>query len=124
MTIDDPQVVDFSSFDEQSLELRLLIADHLPWHENGREHLLALLEKLNVYVAYIESGQVFESHPRARSDRIVIGLCCLHAPTVGTLPALQSLVAQCEKSGLRLEVLIGEDQEPLNVHTGDTLTDA
>ena len=46
------------------------------------EHLLLLQEKLNSYLAFIESGEIYESYPRAMGRQLVIDLVLKHSPSV------------------------------------------
>ena len=57
VTISDTDRIDIIATRPGSAEVRLIIADHLDWaHVN--DHALQLQEKINVYLAFIESGQV------------------------------------------------------------------
>ena len=49
------------SKDDKS-KLTLLLADGMDWHDETK-HLLLLQEKLNNYIAYIESKQYLEKYP-------------------------------------------------------------
>jgi hypothetical protein len=58
-TIEDSNVVDFVGTDTSHDGITLAISDHLDW-EREDEHLLLLQEKINRYLSFIESGEVFE----------------------------------------------------------------
>ncbi len=47
-------------------KVALMIADHLDW-ENELEHLILLQYKINTYISFIESGQVYDAYPDAKS---------------------------------------------------------
>lgn len=75
MTIEDLDVVDTIGLHPTTGEVGLMIIDHLEWAEDGRsnkEHLYLLREKVNTYVAFIESGEIYESYPEARGKEPVI----------------------------------------------------
>lgn len=63
--------------------LRLVISDHPPWDE-GDDHLRILQEKINTYIAFVESGQVFRiGDPNITRDSVMrIEVVMRHAPTV------------------------------------------
>lgn len=62
-------------------KVALMIADHLDW-ENELEHLTLLQEKLNAYISFIESGQVYSVYPEAKSvDGFIFDLRCKFPPT-------------------------------------------
>ena len=71
MTVEEPGKIDFTAFDPQSGEMCLVISDHLDWTEQG-EHLLLLQSKLNSYLAFIESGEIYTKVPKASGRKIVI----------------------------------------------------
>jgi hypothetical protein len=54
MTIEDARIVDFIGVDPVTGHVVLTITDHLPWDSD--EHVLLLQDKLNRYLAFVESG--------------------------------------------------------------------
>lgn len=75
MTIDQTGVIDFVTRDPVSGKLGLVISDHLSWEEDEDEHLWLLQEKLNSYLAFIETGQihkVYEGIPHPEDCAITI----------------------------------------------------
>jgi hypothetical protein len=73
MALDRPYVIDAIGIEEGTGCAVLTIADSWDWEDEG-PHLLALQAKLNSYFEFIESGQVWESHPGARGRELVIEL--------------------------------------------------
>jgi hypothetical protein len=73
VTVENPQVVDFISTDTGTDVIVLTIADHLPWDE-VHEHLLALQQKLNTYLSFIESGELLAVRPEAAGRKVRIAL--------------------------------------------------
>jgi hypothetical protein len=74
MSILETKVVDICAVPKAEPDkVILVIADHLGWEkaEEG-EHLLMLQEKINTYIAFYESGEVFESLPSAEGKAPVI----------------------------------------------------
>ena len=59
VTVQQTNVVDWLGIEKQTGHVLLTVLDDLDWVNEG-EHLLALQEKLNTYLAFIESGEVFE----------------------------------------------------------------
>jgi hypothetical protein len=72
MTVEDAGKIDFTAFKPDGDEMLLVISDHLGWDEFGGEHLLALQEKLNSYLAFIETGQLYRDVPKAVGRKIII----------------------------------------------------
>jgi hypothetical protein len=71
MTVEESAKIDFAAIEPQSDEMRLIISDHLDWTDEG-EHLLLLQSKLNTYLAFIESGEIYAKLPKAVGLKIVI----------------------------------------------------
>lgn len=73
MTIQDTGVIDFITTEKSTGDLKLTISDHLEWDEDN-EHLYLLQEKINAYLRYIESGEIYEERPDAKNQNIVINI--------------------------------------------------
>ena len=71
MTVEDIDTVDRLTFNRKNGDVRLVISDHLDWDENEGEHLLALQGKLNTYLEFVESGQLYAKYPRAAGKKII-----------------------------------------------------
>jgi hypothetical protein len=65
MSVDQKDVVDALSRSHDGSEVTLTISDHLDWSQ-PLEHVFTLQEKINSYLAFIESGQVLETFPDAK----------------------------------------------------------
>lgn len=83
MSILQQSTIDFASIDKASGELWLTISDHLPWGDDESAHLILLQGKLNAYLRFIESGEVFKKMPDAKGRHVVINL-------VGKFPLSQT----------------------------------
>lgn len=93
MSVDDSRTVDAIGVDKTTDEAVLTVTDHREW--NDSEHLSLLQEKLNAYLAFIESGEVFKSYPAARGRSIRIDIVCKFEPNEiggGFLSRAQSVV--------------------------------
>jgi hypothetical protein len=71
MTVEDIDKIDRLGIDRKTGDMRLLISDHLDWNENEGEHLLVLQQKLNNYLEFVESGQLYTKYPRAAGKKII-----------------------------------------------------
>jgi hypothetical protein len=75
MAIDQTNVVDSIGFDPNKDEAQLIITDHLGWAEGEREdkeHLYLLQEKINSYLRFIESGEIYSAYPKAEGKTLLI----------------------------------------------------
>ncbi|WP_247362343.1 DUF6572 domain-containing protein [Ralstonia pseudosolanacearum] len=75
MSIVDSNVIDMIGIPSDDLSLVVMgISDHLDWGDDTQEHLLLLQEKINCYLRFFESGEVYDAFPSARGKRFVIEL--------------------------------------------------
>ncbi len=70
MSVSDKNKIDAISINPSD-EVILSIADHLDW-ENINDHINELQDKLNIYIQFVESGQIFDDYPKSINRKIVI----------------------------------------------------
>jgi hypothetical protein len=63
MTVEQHNIVDFIHVEPEGSAV-LTVSDHLLW-DDVNEHLYCLQEKLNTYLAFIESGEIYSKWPKA-----------------------------------------------------------
>ena len=78
MPVDNPGVIDAIGIDKSTGEVVLTIADALPWDDCG-SHMLALQEKINRYIGFIEQ-ELPDAYPQSRGRSIRIDVICRFAP--------------------------------------------
>jgi hypothetical protein len=59
MTVSQTRIIDWLGVEKDTGDISLTIIDDLDWTAEHR-HLALLQEKLNTYLAFIESGEVFD----------------------------------------------------------------
>jgi hypothetical protein len=101
VSIDQLDVVDAVGVESASGKLILSIADHLSWEEE-EEHLLALKNKLNAYLAYIESGQLFEAYPDSRGRVVLIDVVAKFSPSAAAETFLRQAAVTLREAGYEL----------------------
>jgi hypothetical protein len=75
MAIDQTNVVDSIGIEPNKDEAHLIISDHFDWgrdDQTEKEHMYLLQEKINTYLRFIESGEIYAAYPKARGRRPVI----------------------------------------------------
>jgi hypothetical protein len=75
MPVTDPKTIDMWGIPKwDNNKIILGIADHLEWGDKTEqgEHLLVLQEKINNYIAFIESGEIYTEIPGALGKSSVI----------------------------------------------------
>jgi hypothetical protein len=80
MTIEQENVIDIIGVNEEKKYISLVISDHLECDDKN-EKLLLLQSKINSYLAYIESGDIYEQHPDSKGFDVHIVLTCMHEPS-------------------------------------------
>lgn len=110
MSIEQTNVVDFIGIEESTGRVVLTISDHLPWDDD--EHFPLLQEKLNRYLAFIESGEIHESYPEASGRMPVIDLVLKHRPGEEVVRLLELAKEQIEGGDIefRYGALMGEER--------------
>ena len=71
MSIEDKNIIDSIGINKEAGVVTLAISDHLDWN-NEIDHLLMLQEKINTYLRFLESSEVYESYPQAKGKRFEI----------------------------------------------------
>lgn len=71
LNIEKTNVLDAIAYDEENSKLIMLLSDGMDWHDEAK-HLLLLQDKLNHYIAYIESEQYLKSYPKPEQIEIQI----------------------------------------------------
>lgn len=70
MSITELEKIDFISIDPEGI-VRLTISDHLDWKDE-EFHLRILQDKINRYLEFIESRQIYEKYPDAQGKELRI----------------------------------------------------
>jgi len=96
MSIEQVGVVDAIGVDKETGQVFLTISDHLEWSD---EHLLLLQEKLNLYIGFVESGELLEVYPDSEGREVVINVICKYPPDVRGKDFLNRVAAVVEQVG-------------------------
>lgn len=71
MTVEQTQIVDAIGVETATGLAVLTISDHLSWHDDVA-HLETLQAKLNAYLAFLESGEVYRAYPASEGRKFRI----------------------------------------------------
>lgn len=112
MAIDNRDVVDAIAVDSKNNALRLLLADHLKWEADGfslseEEHLKLLREKVNAYLAFLETKQYSPQFPDKNFKLFVIECHFKYRITENCQKLLQVIQNKVAAYGIRFEIHIG-----------------
>ena len=115
MTIEQEKAIDLINTNEEKGYVILTISDHLEWDEVG-EKLLVLKNKINPYLAFIESDKILENHPEAKYKTIVIRLVSLEAPKEEGNKFIKIATLIIEEAGFKFESVV-YDEKQLTSHS-------
>jgi hypothetical protein len=73
MSLDKLDVVDAVGTEKNSDTVVLNLLDEWDW-DDERGHLFALQDKLNAYLAFVETGQIYEDYPTAAGKSLRIDI--------------------------------------------------
>ena len=78
MSVVETNKIDIIGIDKQTGQVVLTITDHLDWNSDN-DHLLMLQEKINFYLSFIESGEIFQIYSHARNRQALIKVYAMHS---------------------------------------------
>jgi hypothetical protein len=108
MTVENQRVVDFVGIDKDDGHIVLTISDHLDWQDEIG-HLSSLQEKLNSYLAFVESGELLEQYPNGRGRRVRIDVVLKHPPSREGEQFFRNARAAVAAAGFELEYRVLAD---------------
>ena len=79
MSVEQRDVVDFIGIGKADGRAILTISDHLPWFPDDG-HLACLQDKIYAYLAFIESGEIYDAYPEAHGRELQIQVVCQFPP--------------------------------------------
>ncbi|NUF85479.1 hypothetical protein HUN17_15915 [Acinetobacter seifertii] len=100
MTVDNLESIDFISASPEG-DVVLTISDHFVWGND--EHLYILQEKINKYIDFIESGDVYEKYEHAIGKKFVIELIYRFDPFVSDLKFLDKIKKFLSSIGIKFQ---------------------
>lgn len=101
MSVTDRNIIDFGHIDGD--KITLCISDHIPWDADILDaHLVILQDKINDYLDFISSGQIFEEYGNEdKTPNIKVIFC--YEPVKEAVDFLNSAKAVINSSGYEIE---------------------
>ena len=97
MSVEQTDVIDVVSKDKDGT-IVLSISDHLDWR-NSKEHLQILQDKINTYLNFVDSGEIFEKYPDAKGHPVQIDIRFHYQPSMEAHAFLAKVKPIVENSG-------------------------
>lgn len=111
MSVTQLDIIDGIGVVPTTQEIGLAIIDHLEWGDN--EHLLILQEKINGYLRFVESGEIFDTYPDAKGRKILITLYCKYRPDERGTWFLNKVAEIVDEAGMTFEHEVDETYKDL-----------
>jgi hypothetical protein len=100
MSVDQQNVVDAVGIDTATNRVVLTVSDHLSW-EAIRDHDVVLQDKLNRYLAFIESGELVEKYRGAAGREVSIDVVFQFRPPAAAAAFLGRVEGLMVGAGVR-----------------------
>jgi hypothetical protein len=83
MSLEQLETIDAIGVDIETGIANLAIIDDLDWEDEGK-HLTMLQSKINLYLGFIESGDIYENYPDSKGRNLGIKIFSKHdIPEIG-----------------------------------------
>ena len=97
MSINQTDIIDIIGTTPEG-RITLTISNHLSWDESG--HLQLLHDKINGYIHFIESGQIFKEYPNAAGKELIIETAMKFEPDPEAVSFLQKVKEIARHAGI------------------------
>lgn len=101
MSVEQRKIVDFIGTSKTDGHVTLTISDHLPF-DGDEARLIALQDKLNDYLAFIEAGEIYDKYPAANGHPIEISIHFMHLPDARGFAFLRAAEQTIREAGFSL----------------------
>lgn len=108
MTIEQTNVIDFIADDSAAGTVSLVITDHLQWGAEEPSHLYLLQEKLNTYLRFIESGEIYQERQHLKVRKHVLKVVGLYPLPKEAEEFYQRVRSALQEIGLELDFELNE----------------
>lgn len=105
MSISESNIVDMIGTVAEANMVVLSVSDHLKWDELEGEHLVLLQEKINTYVRFMESGEIYNSFPDAKGKSLAIRVYFQHEPSQMAQKFISKAEIVLREAGIELQVI-------------------
>lgn len=96
MSVNQTDIIDVISTTPDGMVV-LTISDHHSWDETW--HLQLLQDKINAYLQFIESGQIFDDYPNAAGRELIIETVMKFEPNQEAISFLEKAKEIITKTG-------------------------
>ncbi len=109
MTIEQIDKIDVIGVNKKDGYVCLTISDHLEWDDKTNK-LYTLQDKINSYLMFVESGQIYEEYPESINRKVVIELYSKYPPSEEGLKFINCIRPIIEEAGFSFNFKIAENE--------------
>lgn len=110
MGVQNTNEVDIIGINKETGICTLTIIDSLDWR-NEEEHLLLLQGKINVYLSFIESGEIYTTYTPSKGKKFEIKICFKESIPDSCILFLQQASKIIADAGFFLTYSVGLENE-------------
>lgn len=110
MAITDAATLDFIGISKESEKVFLAIDDDMAWTYEGL-HIEFLQRKLNAYLVFLQSKEIYKAFPKAEGKEIEIRIYLDHSPTLTAKKFFKEARKVSNKRGYELRYIVGKRDE-------------
>ncbi len=107
MAVQNTDIVDFISIDDDDGKVHLTIYDPLPWEDTQR--LFTLQEKINAYLRFVDTGELTAKYPDAAGRHVCIDISFTFRPDSGGQKFLNRCAEIIRNAGLDFAYVVDSD---------------
>lgn len=104
-TVEDTNKIDAIGIDKKTDKVTLKIFDHLDWSDEEK-HLYLLQEKLNSYLRFLESKEIYEAYPPSKGRDLEINIDFAVSPSTNALKFIDTASQVLQGAGFTLTFTI------------------
>ena len=117
MSVVDTNQIDIVSIDEVSASL--VISDHLEWDgHTDDDHNYHLQEKINTYLRFYESGELYRKFPKAKGTSVRIEIVFQYKPNKSFEWFYDQIRPIVESAGLSLNAIVHGQPDAIAIGNG------
>ncbi len=102
-TIEDTDKIDAIGINKSTGKVILKIFDHLDWSDEPR-HLYLLQEKLNGYIRFFESQEIYSAYPAAKGKELAVSIDFANALSVNAIRFIDTTHQVMQEAGITLSI--------------------
>ena len=102
MSLEQVNIIDAIGIDNITGYVVLTISDPFEWVDTN-EHLLMLQEKVNMYLSFVESGEIFDVYPNAHDKPVLIDVIHKFYPNSMGQEFYNKIIPIIERAGMKLQ---------------------